>query len=72
MKWRPGRSDAISSTECTPDGRLPDASQGEKHVRDIFYRMGFTDAEIVALIGAHGNFLCRSNLYYPYRPRTLP
>ena len=24
-----------------------------QHIRDIFYRMGFNDQEIVALIGAH-------------------
>lgn len=27
--------------------------QGSGHVRDIFYRMGFNDQEIVALLGAH-------------------
>ena len=37
----------------TPDGRLPDAKQGHDHLRDIFYRMGFVDREIVALSGAH-------------------
>ena len=31
----------------TPDGRLPDASQGADHLRSIFYRMGFTDQEMV-------------------------
>lgn len=52
IPWRPGRVDADASA-CTPDGRLPDASQGPKHIRDIFYRMGFNDQEIVALCGAH-------------------
>ncbi|KAI5292701.1 heme peroxidase [Ascosphaera acerosa] len=52
IPWRPGRKDA-DATACTPDGRLPDASQGPKHIRDIFYRMGFNDQEIVALCGAH-------------------
>ncbi len=28
---------------CPPDGRLPDASKGPQHIRDIFYRMGFND-----------------------------
>lgn len=28
---------------CPPDGRLPDASKGAQHIRDIFYRMGFND-----------------------------
>lgn len=27
--------------------------QGGHHVRDVFYRMGFNDREIVALVGAH-------------------
>lgn len=54
-KWRPGRSDypAVSAFKATPDGRLPDAGQGADHLRHIFYRMGFTDQEIVALSGAH-------------------
>ncbi|KAI5285982.1 heme peroxidase [Ascosphaera aggregata] len=52
IPWRPGRQDADASA-CTPDGRLPDATQGQKHIRDIFYRMGFNDQEIVALCGAH-------------------
>lgn len=35
------------------NGRLPDASQGAQHLRDVFYRMGFDDQEIVILSGAH-------------------
>jgi len=60
IPWRPGRSDAPSptATKPLPDGRLPDAAQGQKHVRDIFYRMGFNDQEIVALIGAHALGRC--------------
>eukprot|EP00871_Galdieria_phlegrea_P004899 jgi/Galph1/540/GphlegSOOS_G5225.1 len=58
IAWRPGRRDAVSGEECPPDGRLPDADKGTlhgtiQHIRDIFYRMGFNDQEIVALIGAH-------------------
>lgn len=52
IKWKPGRVDGVEA-ESPPDGRLPDASQGEKHVRDVFGRMGFNDGEMVALIGAH-------------------
>jgi cytochrome c peroxidase len=55
IKWRPGRTDAISAESCTPDGRLPDASKAQDHLRDIFYRMGFNDQEIVALSGAHAD-----------------
>ncbi|KIM69539.1 peroxidase [Scleroderma citrinum Foug A] len=57
IPWRPGRVDGLAS-DATPDGRLPDASQGSQHVRDIFYRMGFNDQEIVALIGAHALGRC--------------
>jgi len=52
IPFRLGRTDALPSS-CTPDGRLPDATKGTNHLRDIFYRMGFTDKEIVALSGAH-------------------
>ncbi|ORX91521.1 heme peroxidase [Basidiobolus meristosporus CBS 931.73] len=60
IPWRPGRTDKPSANDCTPDGRLPDASQGASHVRDIFYRMGFSDQEIVALSGAHALGRCHS------------
>ncbi len=45
-------------TKCPPDGRLPDAAKGPPHLRDIFYRMGFNDQEIVALSGAHALGRC--------------
>lgn len=65
--WRAGRRDAADASACTPDGRLPDADKGSvgatvKHVKDIFYRQGFTDREIVALLGAHALGRC-----YPSR-----
>jgi len=59
--WRPGRSDTDDSAACTPDGRLPDAARDEDHIRAIFYRMGFNDREIVALIGAHALGRCHTN-----------
>lgn len=63
IPWRPGRTDAPSpaAVKPLPDGRLPDAAQGQKHVRDIFYRMGFNDQEIVALIGAHAIGRCHAD-----------
>jgi len=61
IEWRPGRSDASDGSKCAPDGRLPDASKGSDHVRDIFYRMGFNDREIVALIGAHTLGRCHTD-----------
>ncbi len=52
INWKPGRSDRIDDKACPEDGRLPDGAKGAPHVRDIFYRMGFNDQEIVALSGA--------------------
>lgn len=43
------------------DGRLPDASQAQDHLRKIFYRMGFNDQEIVALAGAHALGRCHTD-----------
>jgi len=53
IPFRPGRPDATSNAACTPDGRLPDATQGADHLRQIFYKMGFNDKDIVTLSGAH-------------------
>lgn len=52
IPWRPGRVDA-DEKETPENGRLPDATQGSDYVRKYFGRFGFTDQEIVALIGAH-------------------
>eukprot|EP00475_Leptophrys_vorax_P043328 TRINITY_DN8309_c0_g1_i1.p1 TRINITY_DN8309_c0_g1~~TRINITY_DN8309_c0_g1_i1.p1 ORF type:complete len:313 (+),score=96.15 TRINITY_DN8309_c0_g1_i1:74-1012(+) len=63
--WRAGRTDNADGATSPPDGRLPDAAQGPSHVRDIFYRMGFNDQEIVALVGAHAIGRChRENSGY--------
>lgn len=49
-----GRTDEPANTSSIPEnGRLPDAAQGAQHLRDVFYRQGFNDQEIVALSGAH-------------------
>lgn len=45
-----GRKDSLASP---PEGRLPNATKGPSHLRDIFYRMGLSDKDIVALSGAH-------------------
>jgi len=63
INWRPGRTDQPDGKTSPPDGRLPAADKGSKestiqHVRDIFYRMGFNDQEIVALLGAHALGRC--------------
>jgi len=50
MRW--GRKDEDEGCDTIPpNGRLPDGALGAQHVRDIFYRMGFSDQEIVALVG---------------------
>lgn len=74
VPWRPGRIDGFEH-HVTPDGRLPDASKAEDHLRFIFYRMGwvrnvcmrglcadisFNDQEIVALSGAHAMGRCHT------------
>ncbi|CAI0445299.1 unnamed protein product [Linum tenue] len=46
----PGRKDSKVSPK---EGRLPDAKQGSPHLKDVFYRMGLSDKEIVALSGGH-------------------
>jgi cytochrome c peroxidase len=61
IRWRPGRSDNKDGKLSPADGRLPDAAQGAQHVRDIFYRMGFNDREIVALLGAHSLGRCHTD-----------
>ena len=60
IPFRFGRVDETDGKKSPPDGRLPDADKGNgpdaglaQHLRDIFYRMGFNDQEIVALSGAH-------------------
>lgn len=54
IKWRPGRENVTDAREVPENGFLPDATQGGDHVRDVFVkRMGFTDRETVALVGAH-------------------
>lgn len=60
IPWSPGRVDGLEVNQ-TPDGRLPDASQGAQHIRDIFGRMGFNDQETVALIGAHALGRCHTD-----------
>ncbi|KAK3942742.1 heme peroxidase [Diplogelasinospora grovesii] len=60
MPYRPGRTDKDVSG-CTPDGRLPDGAKTQDHLRNIFYRMGFNDQEIVALSGGHALGRCHAD-----------
>lgn len=66
IPYRLGREDFDSGETSPPDGRLPDADKGSKkmttqHVREVFYRMGFNDREIVALLGAHALGRCHTD-----------
>ncbi|KAI0218700.1 heme peroxidase, partial [Massospora cicadina] len=61
IPWRPGRSDYKPESDHPPDGRLPDGSKDENHIRQVFSRMGFNDQETVALIGAHAMGRCHIN-----------
>lgn len=50
INFVPGRVDSMDSPN---EGRLPEATQGAGHLREIFYRMGLSDKDIVALSGGH-------------------
>lgn len=69
-----GRVDASGPEDCAPTGMLPGAHDTANRMRTIFYRMGFEDAEIVALMGAHTTGLCHphfSGFNGPWTPDTL-
>ncbi|CAA3009891.1 probable L-ascorbate peroxidase 6, chloroplastic isoform X2 [Olea europaea subsp. europaea] len=53
MKY--GRVDVSEPEQCPEEGRLPDAGPPSPatHLREVFYRMGLNDKEIVVLSGAH-------------------
>ncbi|KAJ7965541.1 Ascorbate peroxidase [Quillaja saponaria] len=53
MKY--GRVDVSGPEQCPEEGRLPAAGPPSPadHLREVFYRMGLSDKEIVALSGAH-------------------
>jgi len=82
----PGPSSPSADSRFSPDGRLPDGGKPTdskptkeatiQHIRDIFYRMGFNDQEIVALSGGHSLGRChtdRSGYWGPWTnaPTTL-
>ncbi len=48
-----GRKDDADDSRYPGNGRLPDASKGADHIREVFGRMGLNDQEMVALIGGH-------------------
>ncbi|KAF5749038.1 L-ascorbate peroxidase S chloroplastic/mitochondrial-like isoform 2 [Tripterygium wilfordii] len=53
MKY--GRVDVTVPEQCPEEGRLPAAGPPSPadHLREVFYRMGLNDKEVVALSGAH-------------------
>ncbi|KAL1520605.1 hypothetical protein AB1Y20_022180 [Prymnesium parvum] len=53
IPFRVGRVDASGPEECAPAGLLPGAHDTAEQLRAVFYRMGFDDLELVALMGAH-------------------
>ena len=57
IDWRAGRVDA-DDKNVPANGKLPDALREADHIRAVFYRMGFSDREIVALLGAHSLGRC--------------
>eukprot|EP01062_Namystynia_karyoxenos_P067926 TRINITY_DN6205_c0_g1_i1.p1 TRINITY_DN6205_c0_g1~~TRINITY_DN6205_c0_g1_i1.p1 ORF type:complete len:641 (+),score=227.82 TRINITY_DN6205_c0_g1_i1:85-1923(+) len=74
IRFRCGRKDAPCSEESAPDGRLPDATQGADHLREVFERMGFSDRDIVALSGCHTVGHChrdRSGFEGPWTEKPL-
>ncbi|XVF46413.1 hypothetical protein PTKIN_Ptkin03bG0024600 [Pterospermum kingtungense] len=51
VPFHPGREDKPNPP---PEGRLPDATQGTDHLRQVFtHQMGLSDQDIVALSGGH-------------------
>ncbi|KIX95402.1 uncharacterized protein Z520_08919 [Fonsecaea multimorphosa CBS 102226] len=61
ISWMGGRTDFTDDSRVPPRGRLPDGAKGADHLRFIFYRMGFSDREIVCLSGAHNLGRCHAD-----------
>ncbi|KAI5064371.1 hypothetical protein GOP47_0021041 [Adiantum capillus-veneris] len=55
IPMRYGRVQTVGPEGCPPEGNLPDAGPPApaEHLRNVFYRMGLSDKDIVALSGAH-------------------
>lgn len=76
IPFRFGREDFEHGDTSPPDGRLPDADKGSKvktisHIRDVFYRMGLDDRDIVALLGAHALGRCHTDASGYWGPWTF-
>ncbi|XP_057779050.1 L-ascorbate peroxidase 2, cytosolic isoform X2 [Salvia miltiorrhiza] len=60
--------------ESPPEGRLPDATKGTDHLREVFGHMGLSDKDIVALSGGHTLGRChkeRSGFEGPWTSNPL-
>lgn len=71
LPFHPGRPD---KDEPPPEGRLPDATKGTDHLREVFGHMGLGDKEIVALSGGHTLGRChkeRSGFEGPWTSNPL-
>ncbi|KAK8446191.1 hypothetical protein SEVIR_9G448300v4 [Setaria viridis] len=56
IPFHPGRED---KPQPPPEGRLPDATKGSDHLRQVFGKqMGLSDQDIVALSGGHTLVCC--------------
>ena len=66
IDFQTGREDFPDGSTSDPNDRLPGADKGSRtatiqHMRDIFHRMGFSDRELVALMGAHAMGRCHTS-----------
>lgn len=66
-----GRVDEEDGSKSDPNDRLPNAHMGSfknvtEHIRAVFSRMGFTDQEMVALLGAHAMGRCKLLLAFVF------
>ncbi|OAY42623.1 L-ascorbate peroxidase 2, cytosolic [Manihot esculenta] len=71
IPFNPGRPD---KSNPPPEGRLPDATKGADHLREVFGRMGLSDKDIVALSGGHTLGSChkeRSGFEGPWTTHPL-
>ncbi|GAB4859251.1 L-ascorbate peroxidase 1, cytosolic [Ancistrocladus abbreviatus] len=72
IPFHPGRED---KPEPPQEGRLPDATKGSDHLRDVFVKhMGLSDSDIAALSGGHTLGRChkeRSGFEGPWTTNPL-